>query len=498
MAIARFPAVALAVALTLGLARPSAAQYENHVVVPTRSFAFMGLPSATGAVNALRADATGRVWVATPSGVSALAPAVGADPGAPETLLRRAPFFPFRQTDGLIADHVSAVTFAQTGGEDHFFLGFADPHAGGLQYGRVISSSGLSLPLDSRLLEGETDREQVMDLASSGTERVWVATGDGLLEWDVSGEAPAASPENTYSEGEAVVAVAVATGRPGTAAYATDSDLYLVSSGGTPATPGLPERVRRIVDLEFDADGNLWALGETNTGVIVWAYRAADLAESPGSAVPALADETLPLDPGTPTGIAVDNVKAAVWVVADQTTLAESAFHQSFSPETLELSGGWQARATEGRALTAVYADPAGNIWIGSDEGVEALILRILSVDNSRYVGFGTPAVVTVIDVENAGAGQVEVRINGTPHDVPEVEGTPGVFTRSFVFSEEGGEDAIQVTSSASDVPITFEYPYDPEDDRRVLTATASWANVKPFEDDLWIGGPCFVRTLLR
>ena len=498
MVIPRFRTLALAAALTLGLAGAPSARYENHVAVPTRSFPFLGLPSATGAVNALRADGTGRVWVATPSGVSALAPAIGADPGAPETLLRRAPFFPFRQADGLIADDVSAVTFARTGGEDHFFLGFADPHAGGLQYGRVISSSGLSLPLDSRLMEGETDREQVNDLASAGSERVWVATGDGLLEWDVSGEAPAASPEDAYSEGEAVVAVAVASGRPDTAAYATGTDLYLVSSGGTPASPGLPERVRRIVDLAFDAEGNLWALGETNTGVVVWAYRAGDLAESPGSAVPALADEALPLDPGTPTGIAVDDVKAAVWVVADQAALPESAYHQGFSPETLELSGGWQARDTEGQALTAVYADPAGNIWIGSDGGVEALILRILSVDNSRYVGFGTPATVTVIDVENAGAGQVEVRINGTPHEVPEVEGTPGVFTRSFVFSEEGGEGAIQVTSSAADVPITFEYHYDPEDDRRVLTATASWANVKPFEDDLWIGGPCFVRTLLR
>ncbi|RMG94374.1 MAG: hypothetical protein D6708_04240, partial [Candidatus Dadabacteria bacterium] len=386
------------------------------------------------------------------------------------------------------------VTFAQIGNDEYFFAGFTT----GLQYGRVLSTSGLSLPQDAILLQGQEDAQHVNDLASAGTQRVWVATNAGLREWDVSGEAPQETTDSPYSEGDAVAAVAVPPGSPTTAAYLAGGDVRIVDSGGTPTDLQMPAGITTLVDLAFDGDGNLWALGETNNQVLVWSYGADALADAP-TATPGVTS-ALPdsVDPGDALALAFDAVEGAVWVAAG----TEGAWFALWDGASLS---EW-AQAVDGngapvpsltKTTLEVFADPAGNVWFGTDGGVEALVARFLSIDSTRYLGFGAAARVTVLDVGAAGSGAIEITVNGEPREIPETE-NPGVFSRTLRFAETAGPDAIQVSSTAEDTPIEFRYQYDPADANRVLTATASWANIEDFEDDLWIGGPCFLEVLGR
>ncbi|GAB4258871.1 hypothetical protein [Deferrisoma sp.] len=467
------------------------AQYDLHLHVPERSFSTLGLPLATAGVNGFAADGANRMWVATPSGITALAPAAGADPAQPATLFGRATFFPFRQTDGLLSDTATAVAFAQIGNDEYFFAGFTM----GLQYGRVLSTSGLSLPQDATLFQGQDDAQRVNDLASAGTQRVWVATNAGLREWDVSGQAPQETADSPYSDGDAVSAVAVPPGSPTTAAYLAGGQVRLVDSGGTPTALQLPGGISALVDLAFDGDGNLWILGETNNQVLVWSYGAASLVDPP-TATPGVTS-ALPdsVDPGESRALAFDAVEGAVWVAAG----GEGAWFALWDGAVLS---DWEQAAdgngTPVPSLTKttleVFADPAGNIWFGTDKGVEALVARFLSIDNTRYLGFGTTARVIVLDVAAAGSGAIQVQVNGEDKEVPETE-NPGVFSRTLRFSETAGPDAIQVSSTAEDTPIEFRYEYDAN---RALVARASWANIEDFQDDLWIGGPCFLEVLGR
>ncbi len=468
------------------------AQYGGHIHVPEIGFSKLALPLTTSRVNALAGDGANRIWVATPEGVSALAAATGADPEQPDSLFERATFFPFRQDDGLLADNVSAVTFAVMGNEEHFFLGFPT----GLQYGRVLSTTGLSLPADSALFQGETSAERVNDLAA-GSGVVWVATGGGLREWGLGSQSPQESTSSPYAEGRPVVAVAGLPDTPKVAAYATQTGVYLVESGGTPVALELPAGVQEIVDLIFDDNGNLWALGETNTQVVVWRYNTAAL-EEPQEAVPDFSS-FLPdgVDPGDAQNLAVDPVQGAVWVAAG----AQGAWFATTGggglSDWMQPTAGGQAVPPPSREVWCVFADPAGNVWFGTDRGVEALVARFLSIDSTRYLGYGTTVRVTVLDVAAAGSGAIEVEVNGASKEIPETE-NPGVFARTLRFSETGGPDAIQVASTSEDTPITFRYAYDPDHADRVLTATATWAHIEDFEDDFWIGGPCFIDTLVR
>lgn len=469
------------------------AQYDLHLHVPERSFSTLGLPLATGRVNGLATDGANRVWVATPNGISALAPAAGANPAQPGTLFGRATFFPFRQTDGLLSDTATAVTFAQIGNDEYFFAGFTT----GLQYGRVLSTSGLSLPQDATLFQGQDDAQHVNDLASAGTDRVWVATNDGLREWDVSGQAPQETTDSPYSDGDVVSAVAVPLGSPTTAAFLAGGQVRLVDSGGTPTALQLPGGILALVDLGFDDAGDLWVLGETNTQVRVWRYAAGALA-TPSSATPEVFSLPSPVDPGDVRALAFDTVEGAVWVAAG----GEGAWFALWDGAVLSdweqaVDGNGNPVPSLTKTTLEVFADPAGNIWFGTDKGVEALVARFLSIDNTRYLGFGTTTRVIVLDVAAAGSGGIEITVNGEPREVPESE-NPGVFSRTLRFSETAGPDAIQVSSTAEDTPIEFRYQYDPADANRALVARASWANIEDFEDDLWIGGPCFLGVLGR
>ncbi len=486
----RFFALVAAVPLAGAVAL---AQYEDHLYVPEIRFTELALPLSTERVNALASDGANRIWVATPEGVSALAAAPGADPERPESLFERATFFPFRQDDGLLSDTVSAVAFAVLRNDEHFFLGFPT----GLQYGRVLSTTGLSLPADTALLRGETSAERVNDLASAGSGVVWAATDGGLREWDLGGQSPLETTPSPYMEGHAVRAVAARPDAPEGAACATESRVYLVESGGTPVDLDLPAGVEEIVDLSFDDNGNLWVLGETNNQVRVWRYDAGAL-EEPQAATPALAS-SLPdeIDPGEAKNLSVDPVQEAVWVAAGGEGAWFATVDDTGLSDWTQATAQGQVVPPAARTVWRVFADPAGNVWFGTDEGVEALVARFLSLDSTRYLGFGTTARITVLDVAAAGRGAIQVEVNGEPKEIPETD-NPGVFSQTLRFSETGGPDAIRVASTPEDTPVTFRYAYDPERADRVLTATVTWAHIEDFEDDFWIGGPCFLDTLVR
>ncbi|GAB6062503.1 hypothetical protein [Deferrisoma palaeochoriense] len=459
------------------------AQYDLHLHVPEKSFSTLGLPLATGRVNGLAADGANRVWVSTPNGISALAPAAGANPAQPATLFGRATFFPFRQTDGLLSDTATAVTFAQIGNDEYFFAGFTT----GLQYGRVLSTSGLSLPQDATLFQGQDDAQHVNDLASAGTQRVWVATNAGLREWDVSGQAPQETTDSPYSDGDTVAAVAVAPGSPTTAAYLAGGQVLLVDSGGSPVALDTPGATGDLIDLLYDDQGNLWVLGEDK----VWQYAASNLTD-PQSAAPSF--ETAVPDGLVPHALGFDAVEQALWLAAGTDGAWFAVWDGTSLSEWAQVLDGGTPVPSSTKNTFQVFADPAGNIWFGTDGGVEALVARFLSIDSTRYLGFGTTARVIVLDVAAAGSGAIQVQVNGEDKEVPETE-NPGVFSRTLRFSETAGPDAIQVSSTAEDTPIEFRYEYDAN---RALVARASWANIEDFEDDLWIGGPCFLEVLGR
>ncbi len=493
----------LAVAVSVPAAPPP---YDQHIEIPRWSFTALALPPATGRVNALASDQVNRVWVATPEGITALQSAGGGTVADPASLLRRAPFFPLDATDGLVSSNATGVAFAAVDGEEHFFAGFLAPP--GFQYGRILGTSGLSLPNDSDLYESAKEEPvAVEDVASAGEDRVWTATAGGLWEWKTEDRnpvfeeihAPPGLPDAP------VFRVAVPPTDPSIAAFATAAtgaggrdELWTVASGD-PAVTGpltLPAGLNTVVDLAFDAGGALWVLGgnvsgSTLTSATVWKYVWE--ADVPGPTLTAYPFS----GPGSTyalRALAVDDEQGVVWVAT-----SSGAWFQQMDAAG-DLPGSWTDAElpTADRNVYAVYADPAGNLWFGTDQGVNGLMVRLLSLDNSKYIGYGTALSAQVVDLAASGAGSIQVEIQGTPRDLPET--SPGVFARTFTFAEDaGGDDGlIEVPSSAAAVEITAEYGYDPADATKKLSAVASWSNEQPFEDDFWLGGPCFLDFLAR
>ncbi|MBE0616910.1 MAG: hypothetical protein IH608_03135, partial [Proteobacteria bacterium] len=412
-------------------------------------------------------------------------------------------FFPLRQSDGLISDNVSSVSFAQLASQENFFLGFAVLPDAGLQFGRILSTSGLSLPLNSVLRvstpAGEADR--VAETATLGEERVWAATEGGLVEWRLDGETPLR--ERVFQQVTPVTHVAaVANAAKPAALFSSVDQIFYVESGGNPtsALSTTGTLISSVAGMTADPGGNIWVATTTGTGKVVLRYpNDALTGGAPLAAAPARFDVPVDVVRGDLTDIAVDAINRVVWLSTDQ-----GAWFDALDAEG-RLSGSWQRQATDATAVQSVQVDAAGNVWLGGSTsatgGLEALLLRLLTTDSSRYLGFGTPATVTVLDFDLSQNGledTILVTVNGKSFDFSET-GDTGVFSRSLVFSESGaGEDEIQVTSSSTDTPVEIAYGYDPEDPEKVLRAVASWANIVDFEDDAWIGGPCFLEALGR
>lgn len=455
------------------------------------SFAQLGLGTIPSRVPALAADRTNQVWVATDQGAS------GVQGDA------RAPFFPFRAGDGLLSNDVRALTFGQVGTDENFFLGFPN----GIQHGRLISTSGLQLT--GSLLAGpaQDSRNLVNALASDGARTVWAATAGGLVEWDISGQSPTLG--TTFLPGAgALTRVAVAPWPGDRAAVASAGrELFLVRTTSNPATTSFFTAAAPVADIAFDPAGNLWALSERRD--VIRFNAAIDRASGQGS-FPTRSDFAIGVSPRATRALAVDPFTGTVWVGTDL-----GAYFQTPLEGTLgsRVCGGgdepgvgcWAldttANFTQAERVDRVFADPSGNTWFGTNRGLRGRIVRLLSLDSSTYLGGGAQAVISLEDLPGfAGNGRadtaavaVAVGTASTTVEATEADDDSGRFTFTVALAE------VADVPGSDGVEVRVEYAFlDPDQMERTLVARARWANIVSFEDDLWIGGLCFLEALRR
>jgi len=82
-------------------------------------------------------------------------------------------------------------------------------------------------------------------------------------------------------------------------------------------------------------------------------------------------------------------------------------------------------------------------------------------------------------------------------------QGDSGRFTLQFQISPSAGTDKGEgslflASSTADDVKVEATYTFtDANAVERELSASATWANIVKFNDDLWVGGGlCFLGSL--
>lgn len=501
-------------------ALPGAALAARDVFL---SYAQLRVPTATQ-VNGFAADQTNRVWVATNQGLPALLGDV------------LAPFFPLNEiSDGLRANAVQAVAFGplriNEAGVEHFFLGFGSG-AAGIQYGRVLATTGLSPRPAPVLLRNDEKEDRVHALAADGVSSLWAGTDGGLVAWEI-GEAvsPPRRVARTYRSSDAVKVLAVApwgrgtVGDPRDPAVAfvakndaeTNSRLYVTRSGDLAAVLVGSATFDPLARLAFEpsapaTDAGLWVASGRDVG----RYAGDVLRTDPGG-VPPLATVRVPGDV-TINDLAVDPVSGAIWVATSQ-----GAYFQvpTGTPPTLvagDCTGqadgcqGWRrlGLVLSGENVRRVFVDPSGNLWLGTQRGVHVRLLRLLTISSGRFVGEGTRATVNLEDSSLAGNGGAPdevsiqvVKVVGTEDgdvvltlDAVEVDDT-GRFTATFGFSSLAGGPGVLKVSPDEKFRVVYRFTVNGSV-LNVRGSEFSWSDEKPFEDDLWIGGGCFLKALGR
>ncbi|PLX38905.1 MAG: hypothetical protein C0608_11520 [Deltaproteobacteria bacterium] len=149
-------------------------------------------------------------------------------------------------------------------------------------------------------------------------------------------------------------------------------------------------------------------------------------------------------------------------------------------------------------------SDGGGNIWLGSSLGVRGFISRYMALSATRYIGVNSVAEVNLDDVSPGPAPYISITVGANTVQQPILLDAEGKLTLYFGFTYD--EQLIlspltfPVTSTPDGVDITVEYYKDIDDILNslppTLTAAATWAEILDFEDDLFIGGPCFLETL--
>jgi hypothetical protein len=442
--------------------------------------------------------------------------------------------------------------------QEHFFLGAKIPSKSGLIYGRMLTSPSFEndFTLNDELTSGRSSIwAQVTALSSNGVDRLWVATNAGVAEVVL----PSLSVTQVYATGSTpgdvpalhvVVADAVLSGAA--AFFSTATDLYLIRpSNAVPLHFTGPEisAINGIGAIALDDGGDLWVAERSGLSTLrrIFRYTAADLltwAQGGSEPTPVIGefDPSAPgsryTDPRDITDLSVNSfpVDQEVWVATNQ-----GAFFQRVSPggalfdpklcglgpasgpadwespfDDEDAAGnscadpgtGWhpvpQKNSESLEAVRenfgAVLADPVGNVWLGSDSGVRAIIARSLTLSGSRFIG--TAARTTVFISDDNFPDQdvtVTVKVGSTSQDfaVPLDSTGQGELTFGYTFSDASDPSVpphlFPVTSSATGVDIEVSYKVTADFS---LTALASWAQIIPFEDDLWIGGPCFLQLL--
>jgi hypothetical protein len=154
----------------------------------------------------------------------------------------------------------------------------------------------------------------------------------------------------------------------------------------------------------------------------------------------------------------------------------------------------------------SLLVDRGENAWLGSDYGVRGFISRFLSLNATRFIGLGKTAIVSLDDVDPGAGGYIKITVASKSAKVNAVFDENGRMVPiyfGFTFSEVDPSVSptpnpllFPVTSTADGVPVTVEYYRSAADTVATLTAAATWAQIIAFEDDAFIGGPCFLKTI--
>lgn len=501
------------------------AQYENYLKTPEKKLytIFRRNISDDIRVSSIKTDSINRVWFASNYGITALAANTSLNPNDTATFFDVAKFFPLSATKGLLDNNISSIAFGAVDSQENFFASFTGFQK--VQYGNILSTSGLTLEGELEPKEFVADIDKIYDLAASG-KSLWMATTNGLRLWNLAADLPEEAVA-IRKKGEAILKVA--TNANEIAAFVVQqngSDDALFIALADPKQKSTFEFDLNIVaigrlsilDLKFDRNLNLWVLAAEVAGngdvnkVFVRMYSAADFS-SPGPVIGTIPDDLGPNEDSFTSftdkvyGLAIDysnsNDDSAgyVWLATDN-----GAWYAAISVDD-NILGAWTQyvdadtgqQALGSDEVRSVHVDKSGNVWFATDEGVEGSVIRILSLNDSKFIGFDSKAVVTVIEAlkkDDGEESQITVSVTGSTTGLTLNEkGDTGVFVGSFKFTEEDAANTIKVSSSAEATSIKFTYNYDEQDKNKILTAEASWANEVEFEDDFLIGGPCFLEA---
>lgn len=405
---------------------------------------------------------------------------------------------------------------------------------------------------------GSTGWGQVNALAASA-DAIWTATNDGLARVEIPNIGILINDSLRMTSPVLRVVAADEAVSGGSAFFSTSLDVYLVRADTQTASKlhfqnlSLSMGNNAVGGLAVDGTGNLWVAEANGVGTPrrIFFYPAANLlawAQSPGTVAEPEPQVAL-FNPGAAnsvyttarniTDLAVNPLTGDVWVATtagaffQETAPAAALFGQKLcglgtewpSPADDvdaaavvcdEVNRGWHpmpqrqsetqqaaAGGQGGESVSAVFLDSVGNAWLGSDKSIRGIIARSLSLSGNRFIGVGARAQVFLNDDIQAGqAVSVRVTVGGAAAEIPLVLDEAGNGTIEFGFTYSASDPTVAphrftVTSSAAGIPITVTYDYTNSlGEPASLVAIASWAEIVEFEDDLWIGGPCFLRSL--
>jgi hypothetical protein len=348
----------------------------------------------------------------------------------------------------------------------------------------------------------------------------------------------------------------------GDAFFVAEGDVHMVVGGGYNTFDNLNALTFpvTVAAIALDALGDLWVaeVATSRDEQRIFRYDATDLLswaagglepsfvpppppESPPISIytfnpndadsAALGSNPLPNDRRRINAISVNNATSELWLATDK-----GAFFQDFSLGTLNpkvcslgtdwadpdddlditdtpcttAGNGWHPVPQKNSELTratvenfgAVLSDVGGNVWLGSDAGLRAVIARVMALSGTRFIGVGATVGVSLTDITvvDGDPVTVEVEVGSETATLP-LTGSGGDYSASFGFTLGTTSTAappylFQVEPTAAGVPITVTY--NSLDGLVQLIATASWAEIIDFEDDLWIGGPCMIRAMER
>lgn len=537
-----FLRLGLAVALLVAAVADAGAATVTSFTL-TRLF---GPQAATGTkITAVAADSANRVWFATNQyGVTALSNNAVASGFPLYTTLTSVGFTPV----------LTSVAFLKLGDNENFFLG-ANGSISGVLYGRMLEI-GPSFANDRTLndeLGAAHSTTKVNAMAVDGADRIWLATELGLTSVTQSAGTLTVSANLQAPTGGDTNVTRVVDGDPlesgAYAFYATANRLYMLTSPSS-NTGWLfftdSNLISGIGGIDVDASGNLWVAeaGGLNKERRVLRYAAADMkAWASGGAQPVAVVFTFNPDAAgsaftdtrTIRTLKVSPATGEVWVgttggaffqkpnVLDQMSPKLCTTGESWSSSLDDVDGlgascanpgtGWRPvpqADTEGilavgEAFEAIMLDGLGNAWVGSDKYVRAIITRNLTMNGTRFIGTGARAKVNLIDEQIADPeAMVAVKVGAVEENLLMTPVSPGVYSLTFGFTTSTAATPANpphnfTVDPATENDIQVSYTYnDLLGAPHTITISATWVEIAPFEDDLLIGGPCFLESVGR